>query len=81
MNTIKTPYKIALKIPFFLFSDCLVKKETVNGIIGKTQGVSKANKPPTKPKKKILNNPLELSEFASVEFFKSDVFFKSNFNF
>ena len=62
MNTIKHPYKMALKIPFFLFSDCFVKKDTVNGIIGKTQGVSSANKPPTKPRKKMLKRPLLLSE-------------------
>jgi hypothetical protein len=72
---------MALKTPFFLFFDCFVKNETVKGIIGKTQGVRSANKPPTKPNKKILNKPLELSEFVSVVFFKSDVFFKSNFSF
>ena len=32
------------------FEPLLVKKETVSGIIGKTQGVSKANKPPKNPK-------------------------------
>ena len=72
---------MALKTPFFLFFDCFVKNETVNGIIGKTHGVSNANKPPTNPKKKMLNNPFELSEFVSAEFFKRFVFFKSNFKF
>ena len=38
----KNPYNNALEIPFALFLDDLVKKVTVIGIIGKTQGVSKA---------------------------------------
>jgi len=49
--------------------------------MGKTQGVNNASKPPTKPNKKILNKPFELSVSESVEFFKSDVFFKLSFNF
>ena len=44
---------MALPIPLLLFPDCFVKKETVSGIIGKTQGVSKAIKPPNTPNKKI----------------------------
>ena len=72
---------MALKTPFFLFSDCFVKNETVKGIIGKTQGVNNASNPPTKPNKKMLNKPFEVSEFVVVEFFKSEVFFKSNCNF
>ena len=71
---------MALKTPFLLFCDCFVKNDTVKGIIGKTQGVNSANKPPTKPKKKILNKPLELSESVSVEFFKSALFFKLSCN-
>ena len=50
---IEKPYKKALDIPFERELDCLVKKLTVIGIIGKTQGVSKANKPPPKPLMKI----------------------------
>ena len=34
--------------------DCFKKKDTVSGIIGKTQGVNKANNPPIKPSNKIL---------------------------
>ena len=34
-----------------------VKNETVNGINGKTQGVSRAIKPPSSPSKKILSKP------------------------
>ena len=37
----------------------MVKKETVNGIIGKTQGVINASNPPRNPRKKIVNNPFE----------------------
>ena len=44
----------ALPTPFLLFSVFFVKKDTVNGIIGKTQGVSKAINPPSKPKIKIV---------------------------
>ena len=39
-----------LSPPFF------VKKLTVKGIIGKTHGVNNANKPPRKPKPKILHS-------------------------
>ena len=35
-----------------------MKKLTVKGIIGKTHGVNKANKPPINPKRKILNKEL-----------------------
>ena len=57
---IKKPYNIALPVPLPLvfFSVLLVKKETVNGTIGNTQGVRKANKPPTNPNKNILNSSL-----------------------
>ena len=50
----KKPYKTALPIPFTLLFDFVVKKVTVKGIIGKTQGVSKAIKPPSNPKRKIV---------------------------
>ena len=43
-----------LNKPFLGSPELLVKNETVSGIIGKTQGVSKAIKPPKKPKKKIV---------------------------
>ena len=71
---------VAFKIPFFLFLDCLVKKETVKGIIGNTHGVNKANNPPTNPNKKILTNPVDFSEVDESESAKSSVFFKSNCN-
>ena len=47
--TINSPYSIALNEEL----DCavlFVKNETVSGIIGKTQGVSRANKPPKNPR-------------------------------
>ena len=46
---------MALEIPLS-FSFFFVKKLTVNGIIGNTQGVKRAKKPPKIPNKKILNN-------------------------
>ena len=49
----KKPYKMALRIPSFLFFALFVKNETVKGIIGNTQGVKSAISPPIKPKKKI----------------------------
>src|SRR5690625_3121496 len=59
MAKINTPYIIALVIPFLLLSALLVKKETVSGIIGNTQGVSKAMNPPIKPKKNMVLNPFD----------------------
>ena len=56
---------------------CFKKKETVRGIIGKTQGVSKANNPPIKPKKKMFQLDFEVSFFISVP--KNSVLFKSRF--
>ena len=49
---------IAFFIPATLFLLCLVKKLTVKGIIGKTQGVSRAAKPDKKAIKKIAHSPL-----------------------
>ena len=40
---------IALRIPAAFVLLCFVKKLTVIGIIGNTQGVKSANKPPKKP--------------------------------
>ena len=51
------PYSTALEIPFFFVAAFLVKKETVNGTIGKTQGVMKATSPPRNPSRKIVSNP------------------------
>ena len=51
----------ALNTPFS-FSFFFVKKLTVKGIIGKTQGVRSAKKPPIIPSKNILNN--DLSSFS-----------------
>ena len=39
----------ASRFPFALFLFPFVKKETVNGIIGNTQGVNKAINPPKNP--------------------------------
>ena len=58
-KNIKNPYNMALEIPLS-FSFFLVKKLTVNGIIGNTQGVKRAKNPPKIPNKKILNNELSL---------------------
>ena len=49
---------MALLIPFAFVLLLLVKKLTVIGIIGKTQGVSKAAKPPKKPAMKIAHQLL-----------------------
>ena len=48
---------------------CLVKKLTVIGIIGKTQGVNKAAKPPRKAKKKMDHNPFFSSFLGIIELF------------
>ena len=47
------PKRIASSNPFRLLLDFFKKKLTVIGIIGQTQGVSKAIKPPKKPLMKI----------------------------
>ena len=52
-KNIKNPYSIALEIPLSL-SFFLVKKLTVKGIIGNTQGVKRAKNPPKIPNKNIL---------------------------
>jgi hypothetical protein len=57
---IKKPYKNAFLMPDFLELDFLVKKETVSGIIGNTQGVSNAINPPKKPIKNKLDKLLDL---------------------
>ena len=46
MRKIKKPYKAAFPIPATFLLAFVVKKVTVKGIIGKTQGVSNAIKPP-----------------------------------
>ena len=78
MITMKSPYKIALLIPFLFVFDCFLKNETVKGIIGKTQGVKSANNQPKKPNNKIFNKLEFSSEFELFQLFKSSVFFKSN---
>jgi len=55
---IKKPYRIAFINPFDRFSLPFVKKLTVNGIIGNTHGVNKANNPPINPKPNIDHKPL-----------------------
>ena len=59
---------MALETPPFLlaFPPFLVKKLTVKGIIGNTQGVKRANKPPRNPKPKIFHNEL-LEAFMSTD--------------
>src|SRR5688500_17954321 len=53
MAKMQNPYNNALVTPRLRLPDFLVKKETVSGIRGNTQGVTKAIKPPIKPNKKI----------------------------
>ena len=57
MKIIDKPYKMALLIPLARVVLLLVKKLTVSGIIGNTQGVSNANNPPKKPRINILKMP------------------------
>ena len=53
-----------------MFSLCLVKKLTVIGIIGNTQGVSKAVKPNKKAIRKVPNKPFVFSFFCDFLSFK-----------
>ena len=53
IKNIKNPYINALVIPFFLSLLLFVKKLTVNGIIGNTQGVNNAIRPPKNPNTKM----------------------------
>lgn len=53
ITIIESPYSKPFLNPDFLSLLPLIKNETVNGIIGKTQGVNKATKPPKKPKRKV----------------------------
>jgi hypothetical protein len=56
-----------------------VKKDTVRGIKGKTQGVSNAISPPKKPNPKTIQK-LDVLELPSSELsFNNSLFFKSNF--
>ena len=74
IRIIDIPYIIAFLIPLALVLLCFVKKLTVIGIIGKTQGVSKAAKPDKNAIKNIVNKPvfgLELSIFSAVTIFES----------
>ena len=54
----KKPYSIPFAIPFCLLCDFLVKKVTVTGTIGKTQGVSNAINTPRNTSRKIFKIPL-----------------------
>ena len=54
IKRMKNPYTKASLFPFAGFLFPFVKKETVNGIIGKTHGVNKAIKPPMKPNKRYV---------------------------
>jgi hypothetical protein len=62
ISIIKNPYIIALEVPLPLLD--LVKKLTVSGIIGKTQGVISAISPPSKPKIKIVHKEPSLDFFS-----------------
>ena len=63
-KTIKKPYSKALiRLEFVTeLVSFLVKKLTVNGIIGKTQGVSKASKPPKIPREKIRQREFDVMD-------------------
>ena len=54
-----SPYDMEYSLAF---SFLVEKNDTVSGIIGKTQGVRSAKKPPIIPSKNILNN--DLSSFS-----------------
>ncbi len=70
---------MALLIPLALAWDCLVKNDTVKGIIGNTHGVNKANKPPINPNKKMVNKP-SFCCFPSASCSKSPLFFNGSIN-
>ena len=57
-TTIETPYSRALRIPTALFLRCLVKKLTVIGIMGNTQGVKRAANPARKLRMKRVQRLL-----------------------
>ena len=59
ITTIKTPYIMAFLIPAARFLLCFVKKLTVKGIIGNTQGVNKAANPDKNAIKNIPHNPFD----------------------
>ena len=63
IRKINKPYNNALETPALLEVAFLVKNDTVNGIIGKTHGVSKAINPPRNPRKNKLMIPDDLVEF------------------
>src|SRR6218665_351775 len=54
----------AFFMPCCLVLDCLVKKLTFMGIMGNTQGVSKAAKPPRKPARKMAQVDMEVASTA-----------------
>ena len=55
ITTIDAPYMIASRTACFLSFERLRKKLTVIGMIGHTQGVSNANRPPPKPRIKVTH--------------------------
>ena len=65
---------MAFRIPAALDLLCFVKKLTVIGIIGNTQGVSKAANPLKKDKMKMshMDFPPSSSSFFEFEFFEDD---------
>ena len=72
-----SPYDMEYSLAF---SFLVEKNDTVSGIIGKTQGVSSAKKPPNRPSIKILSLRVKLlSISATYSFSKSSEFPKSSF--
>jgi hypothetical protein len=65
----EAPYRKALPTPFF----CLIKKLTVIGIKGYTQGVRQVAKPTPKAIKKKLNNDFSSSGFSAEFMVKTEV--------
>ena len=57
---IEIPYKIASRRPLRLSFERFRKKLTVMGMIGHTQGVKRATKPPNNPKIKIIQSEVSL---------------------
>ena len=62
----KIAYRMAFRIPAARVLLCFVKKLTVSGIIGNTQGVNKAAKPERNAIKKIVHSPLFSESSSSV---------------
>jgi len=64
--------------PLRSFPPCLVKKETFNGIIGKTQSVKSAINPPKNPKTKWSTVPIFHLRTLSSSVISKSLFFRSS---